>query len=136
MDIGVYWSPVVLEHKRERREQRGHPEEVWNCRHLPKGLGEDPGGDRLVIGCRGRWVGAFGLVPEVLYIATDPACPYALIFDVKSWTPLAKPVPCTPFRGWKYLTDPPEHTRTSTSTSRHAKDGTEPPSTDVPHHRR
>ena len=67
MDIGVYWSPAVLEHKRERREQRGRPEEVWNCRHLPKGLGKDPGGDWLVVGCRQRWVGAFRLVPEVLY---------------------------------------------------------------------
>ena len=122
MDIGVYWSPAVLEHKLERRDQRGRPEEVWNCRRLPKGLGMDPRGDRLVIGCRRRWIGAFRLAADILYIATDPACPYALIFDVKSWTPFSLRPPCRPFRGWTYLTNP-------------LPAFAEPPSTDTPHHR-
>jgi len=137
MDIGLYWSPAVLEHKLERRDQRGHPEEVWNCRHLPKGLGKDLACDRLVIGCNRRWVGAFRLASDVLYIPTDPACPYALIFDIKSWTPFADPMPCAPFRGWKYLIKPPLHARTpkSKSASTRVKDATEPPSSDVPNHR-
>ena len=135
MDIGLYWSPAVLDHKLERRGQRGHPEEVWNCRHLPKGLGIDPTGDGLVIGCHRRWVGAFRLASDVLYIATDPACPYALIFDVKSWTPFNRPLPCTPFRGWKYLTDPLLHLGESRSTPP-PDDPAEPPSSRVRNHRR
>lgn len=132
MDIGVYWSPAVLEHKLERREQRGHPQEVWNCRHLPKGLGIDPSGDRLVVGCHRRWIGAFRLIPEVLYIPTDPVCPYALIFDVKTWMLFPRPIPCSPFRGWTYLTAPPSSKPDSHSDSAPPA----PPSTGNPHHRR
>jgi hypothetical protein len=102
MNIGVYWSAVVLEHKLERRHDRGAAEEVWNLRRLPKGLGDNPAGDRLFVASRGRWVGYFRLVPEILYTPTDPACPYALIFDAKSWTPINSRVPCKPFRGWTY----------------------------------
>jgi len=102
MDIGIYWSPAVLEHKLERRHHRGRVEEVWNVRRLPDGLGDNPAGDRLFVASGRRWVGFFRLVPEVLYTATDPACPYTLIFDAKSWTPLERAVPCQPFRGWTY----------------------------------
>ena len=101
MDIGVYWSPAVLAHKLERRDRPGRVEEVWNVRHCPKGMGESAG-DRLVVACDGRWRGCFRLVPEVLFNPRDPACPYALIFDAKSWTPLADAIPCKPFRGWTY----------------------------------
>lgn len=102
MDIGVYWSTVVLEHKLERRQHPGRVEEVWNVRRLPKGLGDNPAGDRLFVASHRRWVGYFRLVPEILYTPTDPACPYALIFDAKSWTPVPETVACKPFRGWTY----------------------------------
>ena len=103
MNIGVYWSPAVLEHKLERRTHRGRAEEVWNVRRLPKGLGDNAAGDdRLFVASGRRWAGSFRLVPEILYTPTDPACPYALIFDAKSWTPIDGTVPCKPFRGWTY----------------------------------
>ncbi len=101
MNIGVYWSTAVLAHKRERRDQPGVIEEVWNCRRLPRGLGQDPC-DRLVVACNGYWCGGFLLAPEILYSPDDPACPYALIFDVKSWIELIEPPPCKRFRGWTY----------------------------------
>lgn len=108
MDIGVYWSSAVLEHKLERRDQ-GKAEEVWNCRRLPHGMGRDAAGDRLVVACRRRWVGFFRLVSEILFISTDPVCPYALIFDAHSWTPIP-PLPCKPFRGWTYKVPAFTHT--------------------------
>lgn len=128
MDIGVYWSPAVLEHKLERRHLTGHHEEVWNCRHLPKGLGIDPSGDRLVIGSRHRWIGAFRLATDVLFNPADASCPYSLIFDVASWTLFPSPQPCTPFRGWKYLSRP-------TPSNSLADPDPEPPSTDSRDHR-
>jgi hypothetical protein len=106
MDIGVHWSPAVLEHKLERRDRPGHVEEVWNCRRLPRGLAASASGDRLVIASSGRWLGFFRLIPEVLYNPRDPACPYALIFDAKSWTRIPGVVPCKPFRGWTYKVPP------------------------------
>jgi hypothetical protein len=88
MDIGLYWSPAVLEHKLERIDLPGAVEEVWNCRTVSKGLGETEGGDRLFVASSKRWRGFFRLIPEVLYNPEDKRCPYTLIFDVKSWTPL------------------------------------------------
>jgi hypothetical protein len=130
MDVGVYWSPAVLEHKLERRGLPGHHEEVWNCRHLPKGLGIDASGDRLVIASEHRWVGAFRLATDVLFNPNDPSCPYALIFEVGSWTVLPSPQPCKPFRGWKYLSGPCAASASS------ADSDLEPPSTDGRDHRR
>jgi hypothetical protein len=98
----VYWAPAVLEHKLERRHLPGPIEEVWNCRRLPSGLGLTPNGDYLVVASVGRWVGYLRLTPEVLYTPDDPSCPYALIFDVTTWTPIRIRVPCNPFRGWTY----------------------------------
>lgn len=102
MDIGVYWSGAVLEHKLDRAENSGPVEEVWNCRRLPQGLGQDPEGDRLYVACGGRWLGYFKLVPEVLFNPDDENVPYTLIFDAKSWTSLASSIPCRRFRGWTY----------------------------------
>lgn len=93
----MYWSAPVLKHK---IEEGG--EQVWNCRRLPKGLGASSQRDRLFIASQGRWVGHFLLVPEILFTPEDSSCPYALIFDVNSWTPLSKHLPCKPFRGWTY----------------------------------
>jgi len=106
MDIGVYWSSAVLEHKLERQDHEGRVEEVWNVRRLPQGLGNGPGPDRLFVAVGKHWRGFFHLVPEVLYSPEDPACPYALIFDAKSWTQIHKTVPCRPFRGWTYDVPP------------------------------
>jgi hypothetical protein len=102
MDIGVYWSRAVLAHKLERREHTGRVEEVWNTRSCPQGMGHDPDGDHLVVACEKRWRGWFRLVPEVLFTPEDPKCPYALIFDVKSWIPITETIACKPFRGWTY----------------------------------
>lgn len=116
MDIGVYWSPSVLEHKLDRSDMPGRVEEVWNCRRLPQGLGKDPGGDRLFIASGGAWIGYFGLVPEVLYNPDDARCPYTLIFDAKSWTSLPGDVPCRRFRGWTYAV--PDEARLEAASSR------------------
>lgn len=102
MNIGVYWSTAVLEHKLERRHQPGRVEEVWNCRFAPHGMGIDPDGDRLVVASNGQWRGYFKLVPEILYNPADPGCPFALIFDAKSWSSLASTAPRKRFRGWTY----------------------------------
>ena len=104
VSIGVCWSPAILEHKLERvdEERSGPIEEVWNCRRLPQGLGKDSHGDRLFVACRGSWVGFFRLVPEVLYNPQDPRCPYALIFDARSWRSLDSDITAKPFRGWTY----------------------------------
>lgn len=102
MDIGLCWSAAVLEHKLERFEQEGVVEEVWNCRSLPQGLDPRPDGNRLFIAVDQQWVGFFRLVPEVLYNPEDSGCPYAIIFDAKSWRRLPNPVPCRRFRGWTY----------------------------------
>jgi hypothetical protein len=102
VEIGVYWAPAVLEHKLERRHQPGPVEEVWNCRRLPTGLGRSQHGDRLLIASAKRWVGFVLLSPEVLYTPNDPACPYALIFDVTTWASIPITIPCKPFRGWTY----------------------------------
>jgi len=111
MDIGVYWSGSVLEHKLERLDTPGDSplEEVWNCRLLPQGLGRDAGGDRLFVACAGYWVGVFRLVPDVLLNPDDPSCPYTLIFDVRSWRNVLTRSPRRPFRGWTY--DIPQEVR-------------------------
>lgn len=96
----MYWSAPILRHKLERLPGSG--EQVWNCRRLPKGLGRDPHGDRLFVASQGRWAGFFRLVPEVLFNPEDEKCPYALIFDTRSWTTLPSTSPCRPFRGWTY----------------------------------
>lgn len=117
MDIGVYWSANVLEHKLERLDDAGTPvlEEVWNCRRLPLGLGLDPAGDRLFVATAERWFGYFRLVPEVLFNPDDPGCSYTLIFDVRSWRRLLCQVSRTRFRGWTYKV--PEEARREATTS-------------------
>lgn len=102
LDIGVYWSPAVLEHKLERADDPGRVEEVWNCKNLPIGLGRQRARDRLFIASGGAWAGYFRLVPEVLYNPADSRCPYTLIFDANSWTSLRASIPCRRFRGWIY----------------------------------
>lgn len=104
MDVGVYWSRAVLEHKLERLDEPapGPLEEVWNCRRLPTGLGKDAAGDRLFVACDGRWVGFMRLMPDVLYSPDDPSAPYTLIFDVSTWRDLSSAVPRTRFRGFTY----------------------------------
>ncbi|MBI4701222.1 MAG: hypothetical protein HY744_08705 [Deltaproteobacteria bacterium] len=124
MDIGVYWSAALLAHKLERREQRGCVQEVWNVRHCPKGMGESADGNRFVVASQGRWRGYFRLLPEVLFNPRDPACPYALIFDAKSWTPIAQSIPCRPFRGWTYQV-PTKQLVPNAADPRHAADATE-----------
>ena len=102
VDIGVYWSPAVLEHKLERRDARGDPEEIWNCVRLPKGLDVDPDGNYLFVASARRWAGFFKLSPEVTYAPEDPRCPFGLLLRVKTWTTIDLEVPRSPFRGWTY----------------------------------
>lgn len=100
MDIGVYWSRAVLEHKLERRHSRKRALEVWNCSSAPR---FDPGGrNRLFIACDGRWVGFLVLEPEPRLNIRDLRCPWSLVFDARSWTPIQIDEPCKRFRGWTY----------------------------------
>jgi hypothetical protein len=98
MDIGVYWSRAVLEHKLEHRHSRKRAIEVWNCSSAPR---FDPGGrNRLFVACDARWEGFLILEPEPRLNLRDLRCPWALVFDARSWTSLDIDEPCKRFRGW------------------------------------
>ena len=84
MDIGVWMSRGVLEHKR----QDDVAVQVWNLRRLPDGFATASGAGRLFVAVEGHWRGFFRLSPNIMRNEADSACPYTLAFDPKSWTPI------------------------------------------------
>lgn len=82
MDLGVWMSRAVLEHKREGE----HRTEAWNLRTVPEGFTDSPGPHRLFVAVEGHWRGFFRLLPDVMQNDLDRACRYTLAFDPRSWT--------------------------------------------------
>lgn len=82
MDLGVWMSRGVLEHKR----QDDMAVQVWNVRRLPDDFASAPGAGRLYVAVDGHWRGFFRLSPTLLHNPADPTCPYTLVFDPRSWT--------------------------------------------------
>ena len=100
MDLGVWMSPAVLEHKLEARDE-GNPEQAWNLSRWPRS-GFSPGEQhRLFVASRGFWCGYFALSGEALYNPDDERAPFTLLFDARSWTEI-DPVPVRRFRGFTY----------------------------------
>jgi hypothetical protein len=99
MDIGIWMTGEVLEHKLEAR-QEPNPEQAWNLARWPDGLAL-PGEHRLYVASAGRWRGYFVLAQDGLYNPEDPRTPFTLLFDTRTWTPIP-PLPATRFRGFTY----------------------------------
>ena len=83
MDIGVWMTRGVLEHKQDTSSGR---KQVWNVGLLPDDCSHGGGLSRLFVAVTGYWRGYFILEPEVLCHLSDPRRPYTLIFDPGSWT--------------------------------------------------
>ena len=98
MDIGVWMSPEVLEHKLEAREE-SNPEQAWSLSRWPKGLSEKEE-HRLFVASGGYWRGYFKLAKEALYNPNDRV-PFTLLFDTRSWKEI-EAVPAKRFRGFTY----------------------------------
>ena len=92
MDLGVWMSSAVLAHK--QGEAPGCVQ-VWNVGPLPDAFGRGRSPRRLFVAVRGQWRGFFVLSGQVLFNAQDAARPYTLIFDPRTWTPVA-PQPAPP----------------------------------------
>ena len=105
MDIGIQMRWEALEDKLEERENRRRCEVTWNLTRLPKL--DDPGANRLFVSVGGAWQGYFVLKNEVLWNPEDSRCPYALIFDTRTWNEI-RPVKTKRFRGFTYDTPKPE----------------------------
>ena len=101
MDIGIQMGWEVLEDKLEERENPRRRELTWNLSRLPKL--DEKSTNRLFVSVKGTWQGYFVLKNEVLYSPEDARCPYALIFDPRSWVEI-RPVKATRFRGFTYDT--------------------------------
>lgn len=99
MDIGVWMSAQVLEHKLQARQEH-NTEQVWNLSRWPRGFTQR-GEHRLFVAVNGAWRGHFTLSPEALFNPSDPSAPFTLLFDTCSWTPI-DPVPTQRFRGFTY----------------------------------
>ena len=99
MDIGVWMSPDVLEHKLEAQDDK-NPEQAWNLGRWPRGL-SDPGQHRLFVACNNSWRGYFKLSGDALYNPDDTRTPYTILFDTTTWTTIAH-VPVKRFRGFTY----------------------------------
>jgi hypothetical protein len=114
MDIGIQMGWEALEDKLEERENPRRGELTWNLNRLPK---LDPQGEnRLFVSVKGLWQGYFVLKNEVLFSPEDSRCPYALIFDPRTWVEI-KPLKTVRFRGFTYNTPRPEQVVPVSSTS-------------------
>jgi hypothetical protein len=101
MDIGIQMGWEVLEDKLEERENPRHRELTWSLTRLPKL--DEAGTNRLFVSVKGAWQGYFVLKNEVLMSPEDARCPYALLFDPRSWVEI-RPVKAARFRGFTYDT--------------------------------
>jgi hypothetical protein len=109
-DIGIWMSAAVLQHKLEARSER-NPEQAWNLARWPAALSQ-PGEHRLFVAGAGRWRGYFLLSSDALYNPSDTRTPFTLLFDTRTWTPIAQ-LPARRFRGFTYDVPPlssPLHT--------------------------
>ena len=116
MDIGVWMSPEVLEHKLEARTER-NTLASWNTKSVPRGLGQSGEVDRLFVATRGAWTGYFVLSKEALWTPEDATAPFTLIFDTGTWTPIDS-VPVNRFRGVRVLQGGPTVGWKDTSTNK------------------
>lgn len=99
VDIGVWMNADVLADKLEAQDER-NPEQAWNMGRWPHGL-STTGEHRLFVASSGVWSGYFKLSGEALFNPDDARAPYALLFDTRTWTPIA-PTPVNRFRGFTY----------------------------------
>jgi hypothetical protein len=104
MDIGIQMGWDALEDKLEERDNPRRRELTWNLTRLPRF--EEGGENRLFVAAGGAWRGYFILKDEVLFSPEDSRCPYALLFDPRSWVEI-KPVKVKRFRGFTYQTPSP-----------------------------
>ncbi len=100
MDIGVWMSPAVLDHKLEAQTEP-NPEQAWNLSRWPKTGFPEGEKHKLFVACDGVWCGYFVLSGEALYNPEDERTPYTLLFDTRTWTEI-DPVPVKRFRGFTY----------------------------------
>jgi hypothetical protein len=123
MDIGVWMSGPVLEHKLEAASEK-NPEQTWNMGRWPNGLSEK-GPHRLFVASEGIWRGYyFKLSGEALYNPEDERAPYALLFDTRTWTEVP-PTDVKRFRGFTYnvpSTGEPTKGRTGRLDHRHCQE--------------
>ena len=99
MDIGVWMSAKVLEHKLNAREEH-NTEQTWNLTRWPSGFTQE-GEHRLYVASGGNWRGYFILSGEALLNPDDQSAPFTLLFDTQSWTSIPH-VPAKRFRGFTY----------------------------------
>ena len=111
MDIGVWMSAEVLEHKLTAREEH-NTEQSWNLTRWPKGFTQE-GEHRLYVASGGSWCGYFILSGEALFNPDDQSAPFTLLFDTQSWT-LIPPTPAKRFRGFTYNVPGADSVRCST----------------------
>jgi hypothetical protein len=104
IDIGIHTSAEALEDKLEERENPRKRDLTWNLTRLPEFSGEGP--HRLFVATSSVWQGYFILKDEVLFSPEDTRCPYALLFDPRSWVEI-KPLKTKRFRGFTYNTPAP-----------------------------
>jgi len=99
MDIGVWMSAEVLEHKLQARLEH-NTEQTWNLTRWPTGFTQE-GEHHLFVAASGSWRGYFTLSGEALFNPDDQSAPFTLLFDTRSWTSIP-PVPAKRFRGFTY----------------------------------
>ena len=92
MDLGVWMSSEVLAHKQGDEPGRV---QFWNVGPLPDAVDRGRSLRRLFVAVRGQWRGFIVLSGQVLFSAQNSARPYTLIFDPRTWTPIA-PQPAPP----------------------------------------
>jgi len=115
MDMGVWMSRGVLAHKRDGE----HRTETWNLRCVPQGLSERHQRlYRLFVAVEGHWRGFFRPLPGVMRNDLDPACPYTLVFDPRSWTGILPERAPLRRRGQAFTVDVPKLMRSKIGTTR------------------
>jgi len=76
------------------------PEQAWKLDRWPEGLSEK-GEHRLFVASGDYWKGYFKISGDALFDPEDETAPFALLFDARTWTPIA-PAPVKRFRGFTY----------------------------------